>query len=147
MRATSATGSRGFTLLELLVVLTITVLIAAAWPLASSQVFAAQHLRSESQYLAGAIRFAQMTARLSGAPQELVISPNGTEYRVASEVHELPPRFSLRVRVAAAEAADIPRFFLFPDGSSSGGTLTLSVAERVASFRVLPATGRLEMSL
>ena len=37
MHVISATGSRGFTLLELLVVFAIMVLIAAAWPLASAR--------------------------------------------------------------------------------------------------------------
>jgi prepilin-type N-terminal cleavage/methylation domain-containing protein len=145
MHATLAIGSRGFTLLELLVVLTIMVLIASAWPLASSHMFAAQRLRGESQQLAAAIRVAQMTARLTGSPQEIAISPEGTAYRIASDVHELPAGLTLHVRNGSGDTSD-DRFFLFPDGSSSDGLLSLSLAERVATLRVLPATGRLEVN-
>ncbi len=143
--AISATGSRGFTLLELLVVLTIIVLIASAWPLASSHVFAAQHLRDESQQLSGAIRLAQMTARITGVPQEIAISPQGTAYRIASDTHELPQGLTLRIRVESGQLPD-DRFVIFPDGSSSGGMLDLAFKQHLVTLRVLPATGRLEMN-
>jgi len=144
MRATSAIGSRGFTLLELLVVLAILVLIACAWPLASSHVFASQHLRNESQQLAGAVRLAQMTARITGRTQELLVSQEGRAYRLASDTHELARGVILRIRSGWGDAAE-GRFLLFPDGSSSGGALDLSLQEHTATLRVLPATGRLEM--
>jgi general secretion pathway protein H len=144
MRAISATGSRGFTLLELLVVLAIIVLIAAAWPLASARVFAAQHLRNESQQLASAIRLAQMTARISGQQQELRLSEGGGGYRIASDSHELPQGLTLSIRGESGNAAG-ERFILFPDGSSSGQALAISYQERVATVRVLPVTGRVEL--
>jgi general secretion pathway protein H len=146
MRAKSATGSRGFTLLELLVVLAIIVLIAAAWPLASSHVFAAQHLRNESQELAAAIRVAQMTARTTGVAQELTISRQGTAYQIASERHELPQGVALYIRGESGDTPDA-RFLVFPDGSSSGAMLVVSLQEHTATLRVLPATGRVEMGL
>jgi type II secretion system protein H len=146
MPTTSAIGSRGFTLLELLVVLTIIVLIASAWPLASSRVFATQHLRNESQQLAGAIRLAQMTARMTGVPQELWISPEGTAYRVGSDTHALPQGLTLHIRNESGQTPD-GRFLLLPDGSSSGAMLDLALQQHIVTLRVLPATGRLEMNL
>lgn len=146
MPATSAIGSRGFTLLELMVVLTIIVLIASAWPLASSRVFAAQHLRNESQHLAGAIRLAQVTARITGVTQELAISPEGIAYRIGSDTHELPQGLTLHIRNVSGHTSD-DRFFIFPDGTSSGGLLNLTFQDHNVTLRVLPATGRLEMSL
>jgi prepilin-type N-terminal cleavage/methylation domain-containing protein len=146
MRAISATGSRGFTLLELLVVLTIIVLIASAWPLASSHVFAAQHLRNESEQLAGAIRLAQMTARICGVPQELTISPDGTAYHIGSDTHELPQGLTLHHRNAAGDGVAGP-FVVFPDGSSNGGMLDLARQDHIVSLRVLPITGLIETVL
>jgi general secretion pathway protein H len=146
MHATSATGSAGFTLLELLVVLAIMVLIAAAWPLASANVFAAQHIRNESQVLAGALRVAQMTARITGQPQELRVYEEGRMYRISSDTHELQGGLTLSIRGQSAEAAR-RSFVVFPDGSSSGETLAISFHERVATLRVLPATGRVELTL
>jgi general secretion pathway protein H len=145
MPVTSATGSAGFTLLELLVVLAIMVLIAAAWPLASSRVFAAQHMRNESQQLAGAIRVAQMTARITGQPQELRVYEEGRAYRIAADTHELPVGLTLSIRGQSAETS-AERFLLFPDGSSSGETLAISFQERTSTVRILPATGRVELN-
>src|SRR5262249_41678892 len=139
------TGSKGFTLLELLVVLAIIVLLAAAWPLASSRVFAAQHLRNETQQLAGAVRVAQMTARITGQPQELRLVEGGTAYRVASESHDLAHGLRLSLRDGSGNASG-ERLLLFPDGSSSGETLAISFQERIATVRVLPVTGRVELS-
>jgi len=146
MPATSAIGSRGFTLLELLVVLTIIVLIAAAWPLASARVFANQHLRNEAQHLASAIRLAQMNARITGTSQELWISRQGAVYRLGSDTHELPQGLTLHIRNESGPAPD-SRFFLLPDGSSNGATLDLALQDHTVTLRVLPATGRLEMNL
>jgi type II secretion system protein H len=142
MRVTSVTGNRGFTLLELLVVLTILVLIAAAWPLASSHVFAAQQLRNESQQLAGAIRLAQMTARTTGVPQELMISPEGTAYQVGASVHELARGVVVRIR-GESQGTPPARFLFFPDGTASDTMLVLSLEEHTATLRILPITGRL----
>jgi len=145
MPATSAIGSRGFTLLELLVVLTIIVLIAAAWPLASARVFTTQHLRNESQQLAGAIRLAQMNARITGTSQELWISQEGTAYRLGSDTHELARGLTLHIRSESGfTTAD--RFFVLPDGSSTGASLDLALQGHILTLRVLPVTGRLEMN-
>jgi type II secretion system protein H len=144
-RATSATGDRGFTLLELMVVLAILVLVASAWPLASSHVFAAQRLRNEAQHLAGALRAGQMTARITGVPQELQISPQGTTYSIGEDTHSLPEEMSLRLRTQP-EPGFASTVMLFPDGSSTGGTLDLSLHERVTILEVRQMTGRLEVS-
>jgi len=145
-RAISATGNRGFTLLELLVVLTIMVLLAAAWPLASAHVFAAQHLRNESQRLLAAIRSAQMTARLTGVTQDLVIAKNGTSYQVGTESHDLYQGLTLRLRQESGGGPGL-QFYLSPDGSAQADLLELSTAQHTATIRVLPVTGHLELDL
>jgi len=145
MRAISETGSRGFTLLELLVVLTIIVLIAASWPLASSRVFTTQRLRNETQRLAATIRAAQVTARFTGKPQYLSISQQGNSYQTAAAAWELPEGLSLRILAGSADTTD-ERIQFSPDGSSSGGLLELAMHDHTASIRVLPATGRMELN-
>jgi general secretion pathway protein H len=141
MRAISATGNAGFTLLELLVVLAIMVMISVAWPLASARVFAAQRLRDESQQLAAAIRAAQMTARMSGQPQELRISDAGRAWRISSENRGLPGGLTLSIRGGSNE-----HFILYPDGGSTGQSLDIGFEERVATVRVSPVTGHLDLT-
>jgi prepilin-type N-terminal cleavage/methylation domain-containing protein len=143
-RAISATGERGFTLLELLVVLTIIVLLASAWPLASSHLFTAQRLRNETQVLAGTMREAQLTARLTGNPQELMISPQASSYTTPTEAHELPDGMTLRLR-GQPSAPTNDRVIMYSDGSSSGGMLELALSSRVMTLRVQRVTGRIEI--
>jgi general secretion pathway protein H len=144
MHATSATGSRGFTLLELLVVLTIMVLIACAWPLASSRMFITQRLRNELQQLAGAIRVAQVTARATGAPQELNLSSDGTSYSIGDTAHELPGGLTLHMR-SEMDSTPAGSLVVYPDGSSTGAMFDLSAQEHLVTLRVSPLLGRLEM--
>jgi type II secretion system protein H len=145
MRATSAIGERGFTLLELMVVLAIIVLMAAAWPIASAQIFGAQRLRDEAQQLAGAVRLGQMTARITGVQEELRISPDGTTYSIVTDEHHLPHGMTLHLRAQSEDASARP-LILFPDGSSTGAVLNLSLRDRVAVLQILRMTGRLEVS-
>ncbi len=145
MLAISATGNRGFTLMELLVVLTVILLIAGAWPLASSHVFVTQRLRNEMQELASTIRIAQVTARTTGKSQRLLLSADGASYGVGDITHELPDGVTVHLDGEAAPSSANP-LVLYPDGSSTGATLDLSSRDRVMTLRVLPMLGRLEMS-
>jgi general secretion pathway protein H len=144
MRATSATGNRGFTLLELLVVLTILVLMASAWPLAAPRVFPTQRLRNEAQQLAAELRVARMTARLTGARQQLEISATGTGYRIATESYDLPDGLTVHLR-SDGSAGPANQVTLFPDGSSTGGSLDLELHERLTTVTVAPLTGHVEI--
>jgi general secretion pathway protein H len=144
MHVISATGSRGFTLLELLVVLTIIALIASAWPLASSRLFANQHLRDESQILANSLRAAQMTARTTGIQQVLKIAQDGAGWEVGSERHELPQAMTLQVLADEGDRAD-RTLQLHADGSSSGAELRFSLNEHTIDLRVYPVTSRIEV--
>jgi Tfp pilus assembly protein FimT len=144
MPATSAIGSAGFTLFELLVILTILALLTSAWPLASSRIFAMQHLRNESQHLIGALRLAQVRARMTGLSESLEVTASGAGYRLQSEEHRLENGMLLHVRSVAGDTAQ-PTCTLFSDGSSTGGILDLSMADKMISVRVLRLTGRIEV--
>jgi general secretion pathway protein H len=143
MPVTSATGNRGFTLLELLVVLAIMVLLAGAWPFAARRLLPTQQLRNESQQLIAALRGARMTARLRGAPQALDLHQGGTSYQANSQSHELPAGVIARLRGDDASQPNGVRFF--SDGSSSGGVIDLKLAKRTVSIEIGRITGRAEL--
>ena len=145
MPTISATGESGFTLLELLVVLAVMALIAAAWPVTSSHVFAAQHLRNETQLLVGALRAAQMQARATGKSEVLQISSQGESYRIGPDSHELPSGMHLQLRAQSGD--QMPTALeVFPDGSSTGAILDLTLHERVSVVEVRQMTGQLEVA-
>src|SRR5262249_13873879 len=85
-RVISATGktarqARGFTLLELLVVLTLLVLLAAAWPLAGSRLLPAQALRNEAASLSATMGLARSDALVRDSSTVVTVSADGRSYR------------------------------------------------------------------
>jgi general secretion pathway protein H len=143
MPVISATGNRGFTLLELLVVLAIMVLLAGAWPFAAPRLFPAQQLRNEAQRLVASLRSARMTARISGVPQSVELLGAGEAYKTSLEPHELPTGVIARMR--NDEASRPPGVMFFPDGSSTGGVIDLKLPKRTVSVEVGKITGRVEL--
>ncbi len=144
MPATSATGSRGFTLLELLVVLVILVLLAGAWPLAAPRLFPAQQLRNEAEHFVNALRVTRTTARITGYPQRLEINAQGAGYSNGMETHELPHGATAHWRDAADDVT-VSAVTFFPDGSSTGGILDLVLLNRIESIRIGRLTGHAEI--
>jgi general secretion pathway protein H len=143
MPVTSVTGNRGFTLLELLVVLAIMVLLAGAWPFAAPRLFPTQQLRNEGQRLIAALRSARMTARIGGVPQSLELLGAGDGYQTSSEPHQLPTGVIAQIRNDAnLRPAGV---MFFPDGSSTGGVIDLKLPNRTVSVEVGKITGRAEL--
>jgi general secretion pathway protein H len=143
MPVTSATGSRGFTLLELLVVLAIMVLLAGAWPFAAPRLFPTQQLRNEGQRLIAALRSTRTTARISGVPQSVELLGAGGGYQTSSEPHQLPTGVIAQIRNGTnLRPAGV---MFFPDGSSTGGVIDLKLANRTVSVEVGKITGRAEL--
>jgi general secretion pathway protein H len=140
MPVTSATGNAGFTLLELIVVLAIIVLLAAAWPFAAPRLFPTQQLRNEAQRLIASLRLARTAARVSGAPQIIEITDGGASYRAGLETYELQRGVIVRARGRSAERS--PSILFYPDGSSSGGVLDLQLPDRTLSVDLKKLTGR-----
>ena len=135
MPVISATGSRGFTLLELLVVLSIMVLLAGAWPFAAARLFPNQQLRSEGQRLMGALREARMNARMAGVARTVELLSAGDGYQTGSVLHTLPSGIiaQLRDQQSPTIPADLK---FFPDGSSTGGVIDLTLSTHVLSVQV-----------
>jgi general secretion pathway protein H len=143
MPVISATGNRGFTLLELLVVLAIMVLLAGAWPFAAPRLFPTQQLRSEGQKLIVALRSVRMTARISGIPQSIELLEAGGGYQTVSEPHRLPA--GVVARMSNQETSRLIGMMFFPDGSSTGGVINLVLGNRKIGVEVGQVTGRAEL--
>jgi general secretion pathway protein H len=144
MPVISETGSLGFTLLELTVVLAILVLLAGAWPLAAPHMFPTQRLRNEAQHLVSTIRAARTTARMTGQPQSMEIEPAGAGYRTQEDNRELPIGMTVDVR-GGARGSHASALTLYPDGSSTGSTFELSLSSHLTTVRIGRLTGRTEI--
>ena len=141
---TSATGSDGFTLLELLVVLAVLVLITGAWPFVAPRLFPRQQLRSESQILLSHFRNARLRARVSGTVQSIEWTDPGSSYQDGPESHNLPAGMVLK-STDSAGMNPMHRVQFYPDGSSTGIALAIVRGDLSSGLKVGAVTGRSEL--
>jgi len=114
-------GARGFTLIEMLVILAITGLIASLTFPAVERGFVRQAFEGAAAQLDGAVRGARADAMRTGRPVAVV----------------LPADLPAGITIAAPERALI----FYPDGSSSGAALVLNAGARRRVLVVSVDTG------
>ena len=151
MRAKSLpTGNRnhpnGFTLIELLVVLAIMALLLTAMPALISASQATARIRNMAQELADDLRMARLKALTGNGETQLVLDLAHHRYAAmpGGQVRVLPPDAGLTflgpVSEVHGDSADI-RFF--PDGTSSGGRIGLSLGSSRRQITAHWLTGRI----
>ena len=142
-------AARGFTLLELLVVL---VIAGAGYALLvrfnAGGVSGAQ-LKSAARAVAAGLRDARGTAIARQESTALVIDLENRSMEVGggARARELPRRLDLKLYTAQSEIVDGKRGAIrfYPDGSSTGGRVTLASGERRFLVDVDWLTGRVSI--
>jgi len=120
---------RGFTLLEILVVLVIGVLLITLVPPLLSGMSGATELRGAARQLAAGLRSARNTAITS--QREAVLTLDLAQHRFevsgAQRVVALPEGLALKLYTAQSELRDgaTGNIRFFPDGSSTGGHIEI----------------------
>ena len=123
------TGSRGYTLMELLVVFAVMGLVLASVPMIVASARPGPTARVAAEELASALRLARGEAIGRYAPAVLLLDVEQRTYRGADGTeHTLAEDLDLnfvtaRSELAGAKAGQI-RFF--PDGSATGGRITVT---------------------
>lgn len=134
----------GFTLIELVVVLAILGLLLALLPDALSIAIPGQQLRAAAYQLADDLKDARTRAVVSGEPTSIRIALSEYDGQLAVGMRKLPHGATIQV-------ADVPRQTLaggleqmsfFPDGSASGGRISLAVGTRKYVISIDWLTGR-----
>lgn len=121
--------SRGFTLLELLVVLVIASLAISLVGPAFQRLLPSLQLEAESRKLVAMLRHARSQAILSGDPVAISQDADGglrLSYR--PQVYRLPAHLSLTLAAGSGQGdtvAGMPQILFYPRGDSSGGSLEL----------------------
>ena len=139
---------RGFTLLELLVVLVIASLAISVVGPAFQHLLPGLQLETESRKLVATLRNARSQAILSGLP--VVISQDadtgGLRLSYREQPYRLPATLSLTLEAGPAQGgaiAGVAQIRFYPRGDSSGGSLELKQsAGSSAMIRVDWLTGR-----
>ncbi|MER2603743.1 MAG: GspH/FimT family pseudopilin [Candidatus Competibacter phosphatis] len=121
---------RGFTLMEVLVALVIGVLLVALTPPLLSGMSDATELRGAARQLAAGLRNARNEAVTRQQEAALLLDLAGRRFAVSGDAREvtLPNSVELHLYTAQSEVLDREkgRIRFFPDGSSTGGSITVS---------------------
>ena len=149
MRA-AARRENGFTLLEVIIVLA---LAAAIYGVVLGVPFgkaSAADLKAAARSLAAGLRAAQSTAMATRRDALLTIDMESHEYVTTGEqqVRTIPKSIDLKLYTAQTEVTSEHRGSIrfYPDGSSTGGRITVSTGERKYLVDVDWLTGRVAIN-
>nr|WP_329742264.1 GspH/FimT family protein [Dyella sp. A6] len=125
--------TRGFTLLEMLAVILLIGIAAAATAISVTHGLASARIDAASSELAAALRATRTQAVVHGAERSFVLDTRNDSYHGANGREVTLPR-GMRVGITSASMDQgrdgIARIRFFPDGSSTGGRITLESGRR-----------------
>jgi general secretion pathway protein H len=126
---------RGFTLLELMVVLVIVSLLAVAIGGSAGTFFSTMEYRDAVRELSSAAKKARLQSRSQGKPIDLVVDPTLNRFAlteqperlVASDYQMLAQDLSIGLVFAAeiSPGANLGAIRFYPEGGSSGGEISI----------------------
>lgn len=120
---------RGFTLLELLVVIFLAALTIGIAATRFSGAASSSELKAESRKLIALLRHTRAKAVSQSQSMGLIALAEGTGYQITpnGDEVELPEGIHLSVQLGAGEiVVNEPGIYFYPDGSSNGGSVALT---------------------
>ena len=140
----------GFTLLEMMVVLVIAAIAYAVLLSAPLGKASAADLKAAARTLASGLRQAQTTAMATRKDAVLTIDVESREYVTSLDTtpRKLPDNLELKLYAAQSEVSSERRGSIrfYPDGSSTGGRITVASGERKYLVDVDWLTGRVSIN-
>lgn len=142
---TLATGSRGFTLLELLVTLCIVALLVGIAPVAVPRMFPRQQLRNETEMFVATARLARSRARLTGQMQSVMITESQDGYLLGTDSHRLAKGMRIHARDSMADNVQKQSVQFHADGSSTPAIVEFELSGKSERVNIGAITGRAEI--
>lgn len=141
--------NRGFTLLELIVVMALMAILMTLVPPMISGALPGTQLKSASRELAAGLRLARNHALTAREESTLTLNVDKHSYRVTGRKKSFSIPENLKIELLTAESEtqgeSIGAIRFFPDGGSTGGRITLSYAERAFGVDVDWLTGKVRI--
>jgi general secretion pathway protein H len=141
--------NKGFTLLELIVVLFIVVLGFSAIGINFSSGNDATDLKVAARDIVSALRFARGQALISHQEKTVTLDLAENTYTVSDrdKVYSIPKAIDVTVVTAQSElnGEGVGNIRFFPDGSSTGGRITLELGKAGWQIDINWLTGQIEL--
>jgi general secretion pathway protein H len=140
----------GFTLIEILIVLVLAVLVMAVVVPRFSSGTAAIKFRSAVKEIASGLRYIRMQAVTKNQETEFIFNLDENYYQLSGREnkYQIPNDITVTVYSAASQDSYNTQgvILFFPDGSSTGGRITLEIEEQKRLIDVNWLTGQVEIS-
>ncbi|MFD2112801.1 GspH/FimT family pseudopilin [Thiorhodococcus fuscus] len=142
-------SNRGFTLVELLVVMAIAALMMTAVPSLFSAAMPGLEMKSAARRTAATLRLARETAIRQGTDAALLVDLEN--HRLDLQGYRslvLPKGLMIQLEAASSEMLDDQRGVIrfFPDGSSTGGRILILHEDHGYQVGVTWLTGRIQLT-
>ena len=145
----AAARARGFTLIELMAVILLIAIAMTIISVSFSKSLQAAKIRGASRDLVAALRYTRGQAIVKGKSQALVLDLDNNSYTAPGKgAKQLPKGMALRLTTADIEqtGANSGGIRFFPDGSSTGGHISVLQGQREWRINVAWLTGDIELN-
>ena len=143
-------GIRGFSLIELLIALTLLVAAVSLVPVYLSKGVSTAELKSSVRQIVSGLRFARSEAVSRSKEQVFLLDVQKREFttHLEGKARELPKGLDLRLKTAQSEqiSDDQGGIRFFPDGSSTGGEISVYSDAREFSIAVNWISGKVAVT-
>ena len=140
----------GFSLIELLITLTLLVADVSLVPVYLSKGVSTAELKSSVRQIVSGLKFVRSEAVSKSKEQVFLLDVQKREFTThpGGKARELPKGLDLRLKTAQSEqiSEDQGGIRFFPDGSSTGGEISVSSDARAFSIAVNWISGKVEVS-
>jgi general secretion pathway protein H len=148
---TGSSAQRGFTLLEIILVMAIIALASVLAAAAMTGGFKGMQLKASAKELASNLRYTRTQAIATGKPQRFVIDPAKHAWQAANAHHgTIPAKLGIEftgAREAQANGAQAGQGAIefFPDGAATGGRIRLTAGTARWDVDVAWLTGQVQV--